>query len=109
MRNLALEGRIVVFKMLAVSKIVFLALLTKIPLQVVKELEKIQKFFLWKNSAPKVKHETTCKDYKDDGLENVDISCKIVSLQYSWIRRLYINYFYEFKLISLLFFFFFKS
>ena len=31
MRNLTLEGRIVVFKTLAISKIVFLALLTKIP------------------------------------------------------------------------------
>ena len=47
MRNLTLEGRIVVFKMLAISKIVFLALLTKISHQVVKESEKIQKFFLW--------------------------------------------------------------
>ena len=40
MRNLTLEGRIVAFKTLAISKIV-LALLTKIPYQVVKELEKI--------------------------------------------------------------------
>ena len=39
MRNLTLEGRTVVFKTLAVSKIVFLALLTKIPYQVAKELE----------------------------------------------------------------------
>ena len=31
MRNLTLEGRIVVFKMLAISKIIFLPLLTKIP------------------------------------------------------------------------------
>ena len=62
MRNLTLEERIVVFKTLAVSKIVFLAILTKIPYQVVKELEKIQKTFLWKNSTPKIKHETTCKD-----------------------------------------------
>ena len=39
MRNLTLEGRIVVFETLAKSKIVFLALLTKILHQVVKELE----------------------------------------------------------------------
>ena len=39
MRNLTLEGRMVVFKTLAISKIVFLALLTKIPHQVIKELE----------------------------------------------------------------------
>ena len=46
MRNLTLEGRIVVVKTLAISKIVFLALLTKIPHRVVKEWEKIQKSFL---------------------------------------------------------------
>ena len=39
--------KIVVIKTLAISKIVFLALLTKIPHQVVKESEKIQKIFLW--------------------------------------------------------------
>ena len=81
MRNLTLEGRIVVLKTLAILKIIFLALLAKISYQVVKELEKIQKSFLWENSTPKIKHETTCKDYNDGGLKNVDISCKIVSLQ----------------------------
>ena len=46
MSNLTLEGRIAVFKTLAISKIFFLALLNKIPHDVVKELEKIQKSFL---------------------------------------------------------------
>ena len=62
MKNLTLEGRIVVFKTLTISKIVFLALLTKILHQIVKELEKIQKYFLWKDTTPKIRHETTCKD-----------------------------------------------
>ena len=54
MKNLTLEGRIVVFKTLTISKIVFLALLTKILHQIVKELEKIQKYFLWKDTTPKM-------------------------------------------------------
>ena len=61
----------------------------------VKELDKIQKSSLWKNPTPKIKHETICKDYKDGGLKNVDILCKIVSLQSSWVRRLYDDYFHE--------------
>ena len=44
MRNLTLEERIVVFKTLAISKIVFLSLLTKIFYQVIKQLKKIQKY-----------------------------------------------------------------
>ena len=69
MKNVTLEGRMVVFKTLAISKIVFLALLIKIPYHVVKKLEKIQKSFIWKNSIPKIKHEATCKDCKGGGLK----------------------------------------
>ena len=108
MRNLTLEGRKVVFKMLAISKIIFLPLLTKIPYQVAKELEKIQKSFLWRNSTAKITQETTCKNFTDCVLKkrwyikkNVDISGKIVSLQCSWIRRLYDNYIHKWKLIKL--------
>ena len=90
---------LVMFKTFAILKIVFLALLTKIPHQAVKELEKIQKSFLWKDSTLKIRHETTCKEHKD-GLKNVDISYKIVSLHCFWIR-LYDNNFDEWKLIPL--------
>ena len=71
MRNLRLKGRIVVFKMFeTIWKIVFLALLIKIPYQVVKELEKMQQYFLQKNYTPKIKHETTCKDHQEGDLKN---------------------------------------
>ena len=99
MINLTLDI-LVIFKTFALLKIVFLALLTKIPDQAVKELEKIQKSFLWKDSTLKIRHETTCKEHKDGGLKNVDISYKIVSLHCFWIRKLY-NNFDEWKLIPL--------
>ena len=50
MGNLTLEGKIVIFKTLAISKIVFQSLLTPTPRHIVNEFEKIQKAFLWKNS-----------------------------------------------------------
>ena len=96
-----LEGKIVIFKTLAISKIVFQYLITPVPRHVVNELEKIQKAFLWKNSSPKIKHETIYNDYKGGGLKNIDILNKIISLQCSWIRRLYDNSFHEWKLIPL--------
>ena len=43
MRNLSIEGKIVVFKTLAISKLVYLALLTVIPNHITKEVAKIQK------------------------------------------------------------------
>lgn len=48
-----------------------------------------------------MRHGTTYKYHKDGGLKNVDISYKIVSLKWSWIGRLYEDYFHESKLIDL--------
>ena len=87
-RNITLEGKIVIFKTLAVSKIVFQSLIIPVPRHIVNELEKIQKAFLWKNSSPKIKQETLCNDCKGGGLKNIDILNKIVSLQCSWITKL---------------------
>ena len=47
-----------IFKTLAISKIVYLALITNVPKVIVEELQKIQKKFLWQNSRPKVKHKS---------------------------------------------------
>ena len=49
-RTLTLEGRIMIFKTLAISKIVYLALITNVPKVIVEELQKIQKTILWQNS-----------------------------------------------------------
>ena len=46
MRNLSIEGKIVVFKTLAISKLVYLALLTVIPNHITDEVVKIQKSFI---------------------------------------------------------------
>ena len=67
LRNLTLEGRILIFKTLALSK----AFVTQIPDYVVTELGKLQKSFLWLNSTSNIKHDTLCNDYKDGGLRNV--------------------------------------
>ena len=49
LRNLTLEGKILIFKTLALSKIIFQAFVTPIPIYVVTELEKsTKKFFMGK-------------------------------------------------------------
>ena len=53
MQNLTLEGKVTVFKALAISKIVHLALITNIPTATMKELNKIQKEFIWKTQIQK--------------------------------------------------------
>ena len=89
MRNLTLEGKVTVFKASAIYKIVNLALITDIPTSTMKELNKIQEEFIWKNKNPKIKHTTLCNNYDNGGLKNIDIASKIISLQCSWIKKLY--------------------
>ena len=60
--KLTLEEKILIFKTLALSKIIFQAFVTPIPIYVVTELEKIHKSFLWENSTSKIKRDTLCND-----------------------------------------------
>ena len=69
MRKLTLEGKIAFFKTIAISKVVFQSFIATVPKHIINELEKIQKAFLWKNSTPKIKHETLCNGYKAGGLK----------------------------------------
>ena len=69
MRRLTLEG----------TKIVFLLLISKVPAEIINELERIQKTFLW-SSKTKIKNEILWSDFKHSGLKNVNIQKKIISL-----------------------------
>ena len=57
MRNLTLEGKIIIFKAIAISN-VFQSFIPTVPKYTMKELEKIQKVFFLGNSTPKIKHKT---------------------------------------------------
>ena len=95
-RILSLEGRIIIFKTLAISKIVYLAFLTVIPNSLIEELQKIQKTFIWHSSRPKISHKTLCNNFENGGLKHVDISSKIISLQCSCLC---VETFHEWKII----------
>ena len=67
MRNLSIESKILVFKTLAISKLVYLALLTSIPNHITEQLAKIQKSFILDDSFPIIKHETLRIKFKAGG------------------------------------------
>ena len=54
MRNLSIEGKIVVFKMLAIYKLIYVALLTVIPNHITDKVAKSQKSFIWHDSPLKL-------------------------------------------------------
>ena len=99
MRQLTLEGRILIFKTLAISKIVFLASQTTIPNDMVEKLMKIQEDFVWLGKKTKINYSTLCNSHETGGLKNIDIRAKIISLQCSWVKRLFDDNFHEWKLI----------
>ena len=70
-----LEGKIIVFKTLAISKVIFLSLISKFHTEIISELVRIQKTFLW-SSKPKIKNETLSSDFKHGGLTNFSIHKK---------------------------------
>ena len=101
LKNLTIEGGIFVFKSLATSKLIHLALVTEIPTSTISFLTKIQMEFIWKEKNLKVENSTLCNDYEYGGLKMVNIFSKAISLQCSWIKRLFDNNFYQWKLILL--------
>ena len=84
MKYLTLEGKVMIFKTLAISKIVHFCLTSVISKQIIEDIENIWKNFLWNHSTPKIKHSTLCNSFAAVGLINVDTNTKIASLQYSW-------------------------
>ena len=59
-----------IFKALAISKIVYLAMITNVPKLIAEELQKIQKKILWQNSRPKkLKHKTLSNTFETVGLK----------------------------------------
>ena len=99
MRNLSLLGKITVFKSLAISKIIHLALITTLDKTMINHLEKIQRDFIWDGKPPKIKHAVLCQSYENGGLKNVDILTKIASIQCSWVKRLFDKNFHDWKII----------
>ena len=84
LRNLTIEGRIVVFKSLAISKLIHLALVTEIPTTTIDLLTKIQMNFVWKGRNMKIKNSTLCNGYEYGGLKRFG----------PWIKRSFDNNFH---------------
>ena len=101
-RNLLFEGKIKVFKSLAISKITHLALVKIAPPSIIKPLSKTLKNFIWNGLNPKIKNWTiNNNNYENGGLKNINIVVKISSLQSSWIKRLFNENFHDWKILPL--------
>ena len=87
-RDLSLEGKILVFKSLALSKLLYSCTM-KVPLkQLIEQLNIIHKNFIWNNKRPKIKHSTLIASYSEGGYNDIDMNAKLSSIKVSWVTRL---------------------
>ena len=98
-RGLTLAGRILIFKSLALSKVLYTCKMTNFTKDFIKQLEDLRKNFIWNGKRPKLKHSTLITDYVDGGYKDVDIETKLSSLRIIWIRRFLDNSFHAWKAI----------
>ena len=77
MRNLTIEEKVLVFKYLAISKIVHMSLITTVPQSIIDQLNK-ELYMDRKN--PKMKYSTLSNSYEDGGLKDVDVFTNVISL-----------------------------
>ena len=98
-RGLSLSGKILVFKTLALSRLLY-ACTMKIPSkQLIDQLYVLHKNFIWDKKRPKIKHSTLIADNSEGGYKDINIKSKISSLKFSWGTRLLDNNFHPWKII----------
>ena len=97
-------GKILVFKTLAVSKLLYVYTFKSPSTQIIETLNSIQMKFICSKKRPKIKHSTRIADYKDGGYKDIDIETKISSLKVKWVSRLLDDNFHPWKIIPNLFF-----
>ena len=86
---LSLEGRIIIFKTLVISKIVYLD----------RRTSKNPKDIYMALLTSKISHKTLYNNFENGGLKHIDISSKSISLQCSWLRKLCDKNFQQWKII----------
>lgn len=63
--------------------------MTVIPNSLIEEVQKIQKTFISYSSRTKFSYETLCNNFEYVGLKHIEISSKSMSLQCSWLGKLF--------------------
>ena len=104
MRFLTLGGKVVVFKTMALSKIIYIGCMSNIPNNIIKLLEKIHKEYIWDKKRPNIKHSTMIADYSKGGLKDIDITSKFKALHLVWANRLLDSNYHPWKKIPTYYF-----
>ena len=100
MRNITLDGKIIIFKTLAVPKIVYLTLIISFSKQLIEEMQKIQKAFIWNNLTSKIEHETLFNSFMERLSQKAAILSKVAQCSWITISQVCDDNFHKRKLIT---------
>ena len=103
-RGLSLAGRILIFKSLALSKVLYASTMKCPSKQVVDQLNVMQRGSIWNNKKSKIKHSTLVADYSEGGYKDIDIRTKLTALKVAWVTKFLDDNFHPWKVIPTIMF-----
>jgi hypothetical protein len=87
-RDLSILGRIMVFKSLALSKVIYQCNNLTVPDDFIKDLNQLAFNFIWQYKKDKVKRTAIIADYDKGGLKMMDVPSFISAQKVMWVKRL---------------------
>jgi len=90
MRNLTLQGRVLLSKSLGYSNFMYVASILDVPSEIIKIIDKIMYKFVWKNKPDKVKRVILISDYGKGGQKMSDFESCIKAARVQYVKS-YLN------------------
>jgi hypothetical protein len=86
--SLSILGRIMVFKSLVLSKVIYQCNNLTVPDDFIKDLDQLAFNFIWQYKQDKVKRTAIIADYDKGGLKMIDVPSFINAQKVMWVKRL---------------------
>ena len=90
-RHLTVYGRVYVIKTYLMSKMVYPATILTVPEMFKKEVRNMLFEYLWSGKRDKIKRSTVIREFKNGGINMLDIDMHFMSIKAGWVTKL-LNY-----------------
>lgn len=97
-RGLSLKGKITIINNLALSPLIYVAAVIDTPECVIREVDNIITNFLWKGKTSKIAKNVIIQNIENGGLKFPDFGSKVKALKITWVKRLTLHAFANWKL-----------
>ena len=81
---MSIIGHIIIFKSLALSKVIYQCNYLETPDDIIKQLNQLAFNLIWQYKPDKVKRGTIISDYECGGLRMIDVECFIDAQKIMW-------------------------